>query len=215
MKATRLEGAALLAHPLTDALIAMVREHGYEGAGLAEILERANFDRAAFEREFDGKEDLVLRVVDAISDDFRSRVVDAFETEAEWPATLRAAGWEMARWILDNPESVWFGMVGVLDAGDMVLTRRRELFLWCTTLVDAGRALAPDPTAVPPLAPLMSVGAVVELLRRGAEGQPLQGVVGAVPFLLYGAVRPYLGEDAARRELSIVPPSDLLRREAQ
>ena len=30
-----------------------------------------------------------------------------------------------------------------------------------------------------------------------------------VPGLMYGAVRPYLGEDAARAELEISPPPDL------
>jgi AcrR family transcriptional regulator len=209
MKATRLEGPALLAHPLSDALISAVRSRGYREAPLEEILERAALARREFEREFEGKDDLALRVFDALAGDFRARVEDAFSSQPRWPAQLRAAGWEMARWVLDNPESVWFGMVGVLDAGDMVLARRRELFLWCASLVDAGRAAAPDPDRVPPQASLVATGAVVELLRRGAEGPPLHGVVASVPFLLYGAVRPYLGEEAARAELEIDPPPDL------
>jgi hypothetical protein len=32
-----------------------------------------------------------------------------------------------------------------------------------------------------------------------------------VPRMMYAAVRPYLGEEAARAELEIPPPSDLAR----
>jgi hypothetical protein len=55
----------------------------------------------------------------------------------------------------------------------------------------------------------MMVGSVVEGLRRQQEGTLPGDVVSLVPRMMYVAVRPYLGEEAARRELEIPPPPDL------
>jgi hypothetical protein len=55
----------------------------------------------------------------------------------------------------------------------------------------------------------MAMGAIVETLRRQQEGTLAEDVVEAVPKMMYAAVRPYLGEEAARRELEIPPPPDL------
>jgi AcrR family transcriptional regulator len=197
--------------PLATAVMAVVREQGYEGASLAEIARRAGTSRAALGRRFAGKADLVLAVMDANMADFRARVDAAFAGEPSWPDNLRAAGWELVRWIGENPESVWFDTVGVRGAGDMVRVRREELFRWGTGLIDAGRPLAPDPDAVPRSTPVMVVGSVVEALRREVEGSLSGDGATSVPKMMYAAVRPYLGEEAARAELEIEPPPDLRR----
>jgi AcrR family transcriptional regulator len=197
--------------PLATATMAVVREQGYEAASLAEIGRRAGISRAALGRRFAGKADLVLAVMDANMADFRARVDAAYAGAPSWPDNLRAAGWELVRWIRENPEAVWFDTVGVREAGDMVRVRREELFGWGTALIDAGRPLAPDPGAVPASTPVIVVGSVVEALRREVEGS-LPGDGGAtVQRMMYAAVRPYLGEEAARAELEIEPPPDLRR----
>jgi AcrR family transcriptional regulator len=205
----RLEGSALLGHPIARAAMAVIRERGYGAADIDEITRRPGVDAVYLEHQFAGKADLTLRLLEAITDDYRARVGAAHEAIPTWPDNLRAAGWETARWILGNPEPVWFGMVGVLDAPEIVLARREELFRWCAGLVDAGRSLAPDPGRAPRAAAVMMVGSVVEGLRRQQEGTLPGGVVEAVPKMMYAAVRPYLGEEAARRELEIPPPPDL------
>jgi AcrR family transcriptional regulator len=208
----RLEGRALFEHPITGAVMAVIRERGYESADVAEFTERAGMSRPEFDRHFTGKADLTLRVFEAVIDDFEERARSAYESRATWPDNLRAAAYETVRWIVRNPDSAWFGMVGVLEAGDMALVRREEVFKWCASLVDAGRAVAPDPGSVPRSAPLMAIGAIVEMLRRQQEGSLDADPVASVPRLMYSAVRPYLGEEAARRELEIPPPGDLRER---
>jgi AcrR family transcriptional regulator len=213
MTSARLSGPALFAHPIAPAVMAVIRERGYERASVEQFLERAGIDRAAFDRQFAGKADATLRIFEAVSEDFQARVGGAFASAPRWPDSLRAAAWEMARWIRDNPEAIWFGMVGVLEAGEMALVRRDELFEWCAELVDAGRHLAPNPDAVARSAPLLAVGAIVEMLRREQE-RSFAGAIGAmVPQLMYAAVRPYLGEAAAQAELAIAPPPDLIEAE--
>ena len=76
-------------------------------------------------------------------------------------------------------------------------------------MIDGGREVAVDPASVPESAPLIAIGAGVETIRRRQdEGRPID-VAGDLPWLMYAAVRPYLGEEAARLELEIEVPADL------
>jgi hypothetical protein len=205
----RLEGPALFAHPVSAALFAAIREHGYGRVRVGPVLVEAGLPTDEFRAGFAGKADLTLKVFEATIADYEDRVGRAFEAERGWPGSIRAAAYETVRWIGDHPDAAWFGMVGALDAGDMVLARRARTFLWAASLIDAGRSVAADPDAVPAAAPLIAVGAVAETLRRQQEGSLEESILGAVPQMMCAAVRPYLGEEAAQRELSIPPPADL------
>jgi AcrR family transcriptional regulator len=94
----RLEGSALLSHPIARAAMAVIRERGYGDADVTEIIRRAGVDAAYFDHQFAGKADLTLRLLEAITADYRARVGAAYEAVAGWPDNLRAAGWETARW---------------------------------------------------------------------------------------------------------------------
>ena len=59
------------------------------------------------------------------------------------------------------------------------------------------------------MAAIIAIGGVAETLRRQQEGTLTADAVAIVPEMMYAAVRPYLGEEAARAELSIPPPPDL------
>jgi AcrR family transcriptional regulator len=203
------QGAALLRHPLAAAVCEVVAEKGYAESGIGDFARRAGVERAEFDRLFADKADAVLRVFEAYREDFEATVGRAFASEPSWPASLRAAGYATARWFRANPGTMGFGMVGVLGAGEMVRVRREEVFLWCAGLIDAGREVAPDPDAVPQGAPLIALGAVTEMVTRLAQGTLEADLIETVPKMMYGAVRPYLGEAAARRELEIPPPPDL------
>jgi AcrR family transcriptional regulator len=206
----RLEGARLFAHPLSRALIEVIRERGYELAGIEEICARSGTSREEFDQEFEGKEEATLRVFEAYIADFKGRIGAAYASLPTWPDNLRAAGWETARWMRDHPEATWFGMVGVLEAGEMARVRREETFRWSASLIEAGIEVAPDPAAVTAATPLIVIGSVLELLRRQQKGAADLGIVETMPRMMYAAVRPYLGEEAARRELELPVPDDLI-----
>lgn len=210
MRPRRLDGRALFRRPLAAAVIAVVAEHGYARASVEEIAARAGVEHGEFEGLFADKHDAVLRVFEAYIEDFKAEVGGAFEAGGTWPDSLRAAAYAMTRWIRRYPEATRFGMVSVLEAGDMALILRENSFRWGADLIDAGRTVAPDPTTIPASAALIAVGAVGEILAREQQGTIDADLIELVPQLMYGAVRPYLGEEAARRELSIPPPADLL-----
>jgi AcrR family transcriptional regulator len=191
---------------LVAAIVDIVALRGYGEASVGEIVDRAGVSREEFDRRHGDKAGAVLGALEAVIADFRCRVGGAYDAAPPWPASLRAAAYEVVAWIGDHPSAYEYGMLRVLDAGEMARLRREELFAWCAGLIDAGREVAPDPDAVPRAAPLIAVGAVVDGLARHAGGELEAGLAETVPELMYGAVLPYLGEEAARRELVIPPP---------
>lgn len=208
---TRLEGDALLAHPLARAVIEVVNERGYELAEVTAFVARASISEAEFYRSFAGKAEVVLGVLEAMIAEFRRRVDAAYRSGGAWPDSLRAAAHETARWLLEHPERARFAMVSTVPAGDMARARREGLFLWGASLIDEGRSVATDPDAVPARAGVIAIGALVEDLRRHQEGSLSGDIPAALPRLMYASVRPYLGEAAARRELEMPLPADLRR----
>jgi AcrR family transcriptional regulator len=195
------------ADPVAAALVEIVAERGYEAADVDAVVARAGITIAEFRARFADKEDCVQQVFEGFIEDFLAQVRGAFEAEERWPTSLRAAAYATTDWIDDHPDTARFGMVDVLAArNEMIRVRREEIFVWCAGLIDAGRALAPDPAAVPESAAVMAIGAVVQIVaRRMQTGEDLE-LGRLVPELMYGAVRPYLGEEAARAELRAPRP---------
>jgi AcrR family transcriptional regulator len=190
------------ADPVAGALVEIVAERGYEATDVEAVIARAGITMSEFRGRFADKEDCVQQVFEGFIEDFLARVRSAFEAEAGWPTSLRAAAYATTDWIDDHPDTARFGMVDVLAArNEMIRVRREEIFVWCAGLIDAGRALAPDPAAVPESAAVMAIGAVVQIVARRMQTGEDRELGRLVPELMYGAVRPYLGEEAARAEL--------------
>ncbi|HEX4304731.1 MAG TPA: TetR/AcrR family transcriptional regulator [Solirubrobacterales bacterium] len=211
----RLDGAALLAHPITEAVLATIRELGFEEASVEDFVKRAGISRAEFHSHFSGKQEVTLLILESHIDRFVERVGRAYLKVETWPDNLRAAAYEVARYRLEYPDLIWLAMVGVLEIDDMARARRDQVFRWTADLIDAGRTVAPDPAAVPPAASMMAVGAVVETMRRRQAEGAVANVVANLPQMMYAVVKPYLGEEAARAELTIELPADLLALESQ
>jgi AcrR family transcriptional regulator len=202
-------GPGLFEHPLAAATMAVLHERGFDGAEVADFCARAGIGVEQIPGPLRDKRLLVLAVSETYVEDFKAEVGAAFAAEAVWPHSLRAAAYETLRWIRRYPDAAWWGTVGVLEAGEVARARRDGVFGWASGLIEAGREVAPDPEAVPPGAALLAVGAIVETLGRRVQDAIPDDPIEAVPQMMFGAVRPYLGEEVARMELEIPPPADL------
>jgi AcrR family transcriptional regulator len=187
--------------------VATVLERGYEAASVAEMAARAGVGCEDFERTYADKGAAFVANFEGMVGELREAISAAYEAGGRWPASLRAAAYALVGWLESHPDAYRFGTIEVLAAPEIARVRREELIRWCASLVDAGREVAPDPAAVPEGAPLLAVGAVAELLARRVAGTLEADTWASVPELMYGAVRPYLGEEAARAELKIPPPA--------
>jgi len=203
------EGTAANRTAYTEALIELAFDSDYQAVTVDQIVERAGGSREDFERIFPSKQACAVAAIEEVMAANLATVQAAFESEERWPDNLRAGAYAMARYVAGHPKQVRFGMLDMLWAGETTGALRDQFFGRFVAMIDAGREVAPDPAAVPPLAAESVVGSITQALERfsmerGGERDP----VAAVPEMMYLAVRPYLGEEAARRELAIPPPSD-------
>lgn len=186
---------------ILQALIEIAAERGYSETTIEMILLRAGIDRPAFDRHFRGKYDCFLSAWREINDSCMREMLEAYNSEEEWPDRLRAVACEIVEGLRNDPSRASFA-VEVLAAGDAARARRDMTMRVIASLIDAGRNEMEDPESVP--------HTTAEALAGSAYGQVYSRVVrgradelpALVPQLMSAAVMPYLGIDAAMAELS-------------
>jgi AcrR family transcriptional regulator len=189
-----------------EAMVDLASERGYEAVGIGEVAERAGGSVAEFKSLFPTKLACAVAILEGIAESNLRAVRGAFDSEPSWPDSLRAAAYAHAEWILDNPKKMHFGLLETLWASELTGALRDHLFGEYIAMVDAGREAASDPGSIPPFTAEGVVGAITEVIvRRLGETEDLR-LVDLVPEMMYLAVRPYLGEETARRELTVPGP---------
>jgi hypothetical protein len=83
--------------------------------------------------------------------------------------------------------------------------RRLHGFETFLGMIEAGRSVARDPEAIPADTAARLMGSMAEILTRRLQGKGFDPEA-FVPELMALIVAPYLGEEAAARELEIPPP---------
>jgi AcrR family transcriptional regulator len=196
---------------LREATIALVLERGLDALDVPSLCVRAGFDPAAFEREFDGVRDCALQVYLANIEEFDRALAAAVDPAEPWRDRLRATAYAAARHVRDRPASTRFDMIAALGLGELAQAHRDRYVRRLVALVDEGRGEMADPEALGPATAEGVFGAVYQQLARelagGGRNDPARAEQ-VVPQLMYLAVRPYLGEDLAREELSTPPPEE-------
>jgi AcrR family transcriptional regulator len=190
-----------------EAMLDLATEHGYDAVTREEIAHRAGGTVADFARHFPTKQDCAVAVLEELAENNLRAVRGAFDREARWPDSLRAAAYAHVGWILDNPKKMRFGLLETLWAGEMTSALRDHLFGDYIEMVDAGREVAPDPAAIPAFTAEGVVGSITQVVVKNL-GRPGGGdLLSQVPEMMYLAVRPYLGDEVARKELKIPAPA--------
>jgi AcrR family transcriptional regulator len=194
---------------IATAMIELVIEQGYKATTVRQLLERAGVRRADLRRLFGGKRACFLAVYEETSENFAAAVLPAFEGEEKWRDGLRSAAYAAARWIGDHPREARYATIETMMAGEFAVVRREATLQRFVDLIDAGREQLEDPGSVSRAMAEGVVGGILGMatknLRRGTEVRPED----FVPELMFLAVRPYLGPQAALEELHIPPPEPI------
>ena len=193
---------------LREAMLDVVIERGYEEATVGAVVERANLDRVAFERHFTGFDDCYLQLFAEFSAEFDLAAFGGFDSEGPWRERLRAAAYGAARYIRDHPREAAFSTTLMFAAGDLAQAQREGHLRRLAALIDAGRGELEDPGSVSPAVAEAVIGSIYALCVRRLAAADTASIEGLVPELMYLAVRPYLGEEAAREELAMPPPPE-------
>jgi AcrR family transcriptional regulator len=195
------------------AMIELVAERGYERTSLEDVLDRAAVSRADFKRYFPDKEACCVRIHAEHIQEFKHAVLGTFEAcEAEgkkWRETMRITAYVAARYFRDRPIETHFNVVRMLACGEGSKAQRDELLRDFVDIIDAGRRELDDPASVSRTVAENAVGAIHEVaLKEIDKFGHAEQAERLVPGLMYMAVRPYLGHEAALEELTVPPPPE-------
>jgi AcrR family transcriptional regulator len=182
---------------------------GVEDLTVAMVVERAGVDPAFFAREYGSLEDCYVKVYEENTEEFESVVMAAFDGPRAWRDRLRAAAYATARFIRDHPRYGAFGVVRMFSAGDIAQVYRERQLQRMVDLIDLGRQELDDPDSMSRRIAEGVVGAIyARVIDSLQDDGAIRSVEDFVPDLMYVAVRPYLGHEAALEELSIPPPKE-------
>jgi AcrR family transcriptional regulator len=191
---------------IREAMIDLVLEHGYEKTSVEMVCQRAGVDPAEFEARFAGRAECVAEIIEWWSDFYLRRVWAAYESHTAWRDGLRAAGYASARVFERHTREVRFCLVEMTRAGNVPQAKVEQIVRSAVEMIDAGRQQLSDPESISPSTAEWVAGSFMQMaLKRLSESGELH-VTELVPELMYTAVRPYLGEQAALQELTIPPP---------
>jgi len=192
-----------------EAIMDLVLANGVEAITAGMVIERAGVDVAFFEREFGTLEDCYVKVYEENTEAFEQVVDAAFASRYSWRDGLRASAYAAARFIRDHPREVRFGVVQMFSAGERAQLSRERLLHRMVDLVDLGRQELDDPDSMSRGVAESAIGSIyTQLITDLQAGRGTGGAESFVPDLMYVAVRPYLGHEAAAEELTIPPPPE-------
>lgn len=190
-----------------EAMVDLAYERGYDAVNVADIAAQAGGKEADFVTFFPSKQDCAVAALEEIAESNVRVVRCAFDGEPTWPDSLRAAAYAHARWITNHPKEFRFGLLEALWVGELTGAMRDNLFKEFIAMVDAGRGVAEDPDSIPAFTAEGVVGSITQTIARSL-GKPERDLFSLVPEMMFLAVRPYLGEEAARKELTVAQPED-------
>ncbi len=193
-----------------ESMIDLVLERGYDKTSVELICERASVDPTEFDRRFTDKADCAERILDCWTDFYLREVWAAYREHDVWRDGLRAAGYASARVFERHSREVRFCLVEMTRAGNLHQAKVEQTVRSTVEMIDGGRQELEDPESVARSTAEWVAGSFMQMaLKRLSESGELH-VTELVPELMYTAVRPYLGEEAALEELSIPPPAESL-----
>ncbi len=188
---------------LAAAAISLIGSYGYAQASVEMICERARARRSQFDRCFAGKEDCFLTVHDEVAGELCDAVAAAEGNASSWHDRLWATGWAATRFLQEDPIRARFLVVEVNGAGAGALQRRDRVLQRLAEIVDGGRAEAGDGHRSSRATAEIVAGAIYGTVAGRVEaGWPESGR-DFLPELVYMAVMPYLGAEAAEAELAV------------
>lgn len=188
---------------LVVAMLMAASQLGYRDTNVQDVIDRAGVSRPTFYEHFSNKEDCFLAAFDTSAARLRNKVDAAARLGGDrWRDRLRCSLRALLEFAASEPETARTLIVEARAASaDAVLRRVQLLEHFATCLETEVRAL--NPTAnYSPITASGVVGGVESLLySRLCKGES-EDLADLLPSLMYFAVLPYEGHEAASQELA-------------
>lgn len=187
---------------LIAAMLDAAATRGYRETNVQDVIERAGVSRPTFYEHFTNKDDCFLAAFDGGARRLRARVTGAAAKGEDWRERLRLALAAVLAFAVAEPQTARTLIVEARAASGEAPQRRIELLDGFATCLDAtARELLPQPPDRSPLTAAGVVGGIEAVLyARLCRGEAEQ-LEELLPSLMYFAVLPYEGQEAASEEL--------------
>jgi AcrR family transcriptional regulator len=188
---------------LLAGMLRATAELGYREVSVQEVLDRAGVSRPTFYEHFENKEACFLAAFDAAASRLRRRIDTAAGNGEGWRERLRLGLEELLNFASEDSDAAMSLIVDGRAACPDALTRRDDLL----DHVSSGRAgwgRADAAGAAPSaIAAAGIVGGIEALLYSRLNRGEADDVQSLLPSLMYFAVLPYEGHEAASEELAL------------
>jgi AcrR family transcriptional regulator len=184
---------------ILQGMLAAVGTKGYEQATVQDAITNAGLYRQAFYDNFDDKEDCYLQALEAGAAWIELAMREAAAGETGWRGSLRGALRGLLRFLDRQPQIGRALLVEVHAAGPRAVEKRTEAMERAAAMIDLAREEGGE------IAPAISAEAVaagiLAVLHSRLAEQQTNGFERLLPELMYLAVLPYFGADAAATEM--------------
>ena len=190
------------------ALIEISFEQSYQRSTLPMLIQRAEVDQQTFESHFTDLEDCFCEVFQDLSNQYLLCVGAAFGGEKGWANQLRTAAYASLGFLREDLPRARFLFIEVFSAGTRAQLVRDQGIDALTELIDLGRTQLDDPGSISRATAVSIAGGIYERGHVAIDRDDPQVWETLVPQLMYTAVLPYLGPEAALEELEMPAPKD-------
>jgi AcrR family transcriptional regulator len=188
---------------LLAATLRATAELGYREFSVQDVLDRAGVSRPTFYEHFANKEDCFLAALDVAALRLRTRLDAAAGPEdGSWRERLRLQLEELLRFIAEEPDAAMTLVVDARAACPAALLRRDELLDHFAACLDT--QVRGELTGVAPPSAIAAAGIVggIEALLYSRLYRGERENHSLLPSLMYFAVLPYEGHEAANEEMT-------------
>jgi AcrR family transcriptional regulator len=185
---------------ILEAMLEAVGTRGYEQTTVQDAIEAAGLYRQAFYDSFSDKEDCYLQALEtgAIWAESMMRAAAAAEGTS-WRGRMRGSLRGLLEFLDSRPRIGRALLVEVHAAGPRAVEKRTEAMGRAAKLIDLAREEGDD--AAPAISAEAVVAGILAVLHTRLAGQQERGFNLLLPELMYLAVLPYFGAEAAAAEL--------------
>lgn len=180
-------------------MLEAVGKHGYEQTTVQDAISQVGLYRQAFYDNFHDKEDCYLEALDAGSAWVELAMRKALRGQVSWRGQLRGALSGLLGFLDEEPVIGRALLVEVHAAGPRAVAKRTEAMQRAARAIDLAREESEDDA--PAISAEAVVAGILAVLHSRLAGRKSERFVRLLPELMYLAVLPYFGAEAAAAEM--------------
>jgi AcrR family transcriptional regulator len=182
-------------------MLKAVGTQGYEQTAVQDAIAHAGLYRQAFYDNFEDKEDCYLHALDAGLEWVEIAMRQAAAGEPNWRGQLRGALAGLLSFLDEQPEIGRALLVEVHAAGERAVERRTLAMERAAEMMDGAREESEE--AAPAISAEAVVAGILAVLHTRLAARQTEGFADLLPELMYLAVLPYFGAEAAAAEMRV------------